>query len=155
MQTEQPIHGRPVDRDRHQLAADAGEHAVLVRAPARERRQVLDDLGRVRVEDVRAVAVDEDPGGVGLVVRVAADVRPAIEHEDALAALARESLGHDAAGETGTDDHDVVAHRYSTEASEPVPEAGGGSSGDVDPDGTTGAVLGAADRAGPGRTALE
>ena len=45
--------------------------------------------------------------------------------------LARELLGHDAAGEAGTDDDDVVAHRYSTEASEPVaPDAGCGSIGD-------------------------
>ena len=61
------------------------QHAVLVRAPLGEARQVGRDLVRVGVEDVRPVAVDEDAVLVVVVEGVAADMRAAVDQQHALA----------------------------------------------------------------------
>jgi hypothetical protein len=53
--------------------------------------------------------MDQDAGVVVPVVRVAADVRPLVDDQDALVELAREPLGENAAGEAGTDDQGVEA----------------------------------------------
>jgi hypothetical protein len=53
--------------------------------------------------------MDEDAGVVVAVVGVAADVRPLVADEDALAADVGEPLGQDAAGEAGADDEGVEA----------------------------------------------
>ena len=98
-----------VDPHRQQLAVDAGEHAVLVRPPLGELRQVLEDVGRVGVEDVRPVGMDEDAGVVVAVVRVAADVRALVDDEHALAEDVGEPFGEHAAGEAGADDEGVEA----------------------------------------------
>ena len=64
------------------------------------------------MEDVRAVAVDQHAGRVMLVIRVAADVRAAVDDEDALAAVCRKTLGEDGAGEPCADDQRVVAFAF-------------------------------------------
>ena len=84
---------------------------MLVRPPLGELRQVIDDLLAVGVEDVRPVFVVEDAGLVGLVIGIAADVRPAVDQQDARAVLARQPLGKDGAGKTGPDDQIIVARR--------------------------------------------
>ena len=67
--------------------------AVLVAGERREAVDVLPDPRVRRVEQVRAVAVDLDAGlGLGLAVGVAADVGPAVEHEDAQSELGRATL---------------------------------------------------------------
>ena len=68
---------------------------MLVRPPLGELRQVVDDLVAVGVEDVRPVLVIEDPGVVGLVIGIAADVRPPVDQQDARAVLARQPLSED------------------------------------------------------------
>ena len=93
-----------VDRDGHELAVHAREHAVLVGPPRGEAREVVEDALRVRVEDVRPVAVDEQAVVVVVVVRVAGDVRALVDDEHALAELGREPFGEDGAGEAGADD---------------------------------------------------
>ena len=58
---------------------------------------------------MRAVAVHLDAGlRLGLGVRVAADVRAAIEHQDPLAQLGRHALGNRQTEESGTDDKEVI-----------------------------------------------
>ena len=49
----------------------------------------------------------QDAGIVVAVVRVAADVRPLVHDQDALAQLRREALGDHTAGEARTDDQCV------------------------------------------------
>ena len=73
------VDGVEVDRDRQQLPVDARQHAVLVRPPLGELREVVEDVARVGVEDVRPVLVDQDARFVVVVVGVAADVRPLVD----------------------------------------------------------------------------
>ena len=86
LQPVEAVDGVEVDRHRQLLAVDAGQHPVLVGPPLGELRQVLEDVGRVGVEDVRPVGVDQDAGVVVAVVGVAADVRALVDDEHALAA---------------------------------------------------------------------
>lgn len=72
--------------------------------PFGEAGKILDDTLGVGVEDVRAVAVDEDAVGVGFVVGVAADVGALVDDQDLLAS-AGQALGDRAAGEAGADDN--------------------------------------------------
>ena len=87
------------------------QHPVLVGAPLGEPRQVLEDLARVGVEDVRPVLVDEDAVLVVVVVGVAADVRPLVDDQDLLAGACRQPLREHAAGEAGADD-EIVEHTH-------------------------------------------
>ena len=109
IEAEQLVERRAVDRDRHQLPAHQGPHAMLVRPPLGELRQIVHDLLAVGVEDVRAVFVVEDAGLVGLVIGVAADVRAPVDQQHARAVLARQALGKNGAGKPGSDDQIIVA----------------------------------------------
>ncbi len=80
------------------------QHAMLVRAPLGELGEIVDDALGIGMEDVRAVAVDQHAGFVVMIVGIAADVRPAIDHQHALVQPGRQPLGQHAAGETGPDD---------------------------------------------------
>ena len=99
-----------VDRNRHELPVDPRLHAVLIRVPLGELRQVLEDRLRVRVEDVRPVLMHEDARVVVVVVRVPADMRAFVDNQDLLAGIHCQPFGHDAAGEAGADD-EVIKHR--------------------------------------------
>ena len=59
------------------------------------------------MEDVRAVLVDQQAGGVEPVIGVAADMAAAVDQQHALVALAGQPLGQHAAGEAGADDEPV------------------------------------------------
>ena len=83
---------------------------MLVAAPLRELREVIKNLARVRVENVRAVFVDQDARLVVMVVGVARDVVAAVHDEDLLVANARQPFGQDAAGETRPDDQIIKSH---------------------------------------------
>ena len=98
-----------VDRDRQQLSVDPRQHAMLVRAPLGELRQVVEDVARVGVEDVRPVLVHEDAGLVVVIVGVAADVRAAVADQHLLARVGGQPLGDRRAGEAGADDQ-VIEH---------------------------------------------
>ena len=107
---EELVDQREVHRERVDLLADPGEHAVLVAGELGEPVDVLPDALVAGVEQVRAVAVDLDPGlGLGLGVGVAADVRPALQHEHALVQLVRGALGDGQPEEAGADDDQVVS----------------------------------------------
>ena len=77
---------------------------------------MIEDLLGVGVEDMRAVLVDQEPGFVVAVVGVAADMRAPVDDEDALAALARETLRENAAGKAGADDQPIIHRSYSAAA---------------------------------------
>ena len=66
------------------------------------------------MENVRAVAVDQDARRVVLVVRVAGDVRPLVHHEHGFVGAAGESLREHCAGETCAHDQHVVRGQTAT-----------------------------------------
>ena len=98
---------RAVDRDRQELAVHARHDPVLVGPPVRELRQVFDGLGVLRVEDVRAVAMDEHAVLVVVVVGVAGNVVAPVDHQHPLVALRGEPLGDHRPGVAGADDEHV------------------------------------------------
>ncbi len=108
---EQHVESRAVDRDRHQLIAHQGAHAVLVRPPLGELRQIFDDLLAVGVEDVRAVLVIHYAVGIRLVVGIAADVIAPVDQQHARVVLACQPLGEHRTGKTSADDQIIVARR--------------------------------------------
>ena len=82
---------------------------MLIRPPLGEPRQVVEDVARVGVKDVRPVLVDQDAGLVVVVVGVAADVRALVADQDVLAGMRGQPLGDRRAGKAGADDQ-VVEH---------------------------------------------
>lgn len=96
------VDGVLVDGDGEQLAVHAGEDPMLVGHPFREAGEVIHHALGVGVEDMRAVAVDENAVGVGFVVGVAADVGALVDDQD-LVTGAGEAFGDHAAGEAGAD----------------------------------------------------
>ncbi len=99
-----------IDRHRQELPVHAGQHAVLVPAPLGELREVIEDLARVRVENVRAVFVHEHARVVVMVVGVARDVVAAVHDEDLFVANARQPFGQHAARVTRPDDQIIKSH---------------------------------------------
>ena len=87
IEPEQDVQRGPVDRHRHKVFADLGQHSVLIGTPAGEARQIGEHLRRVGVEDVRSVFVDHDAGVVEPVEGVAPDVRTPVQDQHALAAV--------------------------------------------------------------------
>ena len=77
---------------------------------------MIEDLLGVGMEDVRAVLVDQQAVIVVAVVGIAADVRAAVDEEDALVALARETFRENAAGEARADNQPIVHGTYSAGA---------------------------------------
>ena len=81
---------------------------MLVRPPFGELRQIIDHLVAVGVKDVRAVFMIQDARIIQLVIGVTADVRTAIDQQDARLVLAGKPLGQDRPGKTGADDQIIV-----------------------------------------------
>ena len=103
------IDGVEVDRDRHQLTIHGGQHLVLVDPPLGELGQVFEDLFRLRVEDVRAVQVNQHTLLVVEVIRIASDVRPLVHHQNAFAHTHGQLFGKHGTRETRADDQVIVA----------------------------------------------
>ena len=82
---------------------------MLVGAPLRELRQVLEDVGRIGVKDVRPVGMNQYAHVVVAVVGIAADVRTLVDDEHALAEHVGEPLGEDTSREAGTDHQGIEA----------------------------------------------
>src|SRR5205085_3548743 len=80
-----------------------GEDAMFVVAPCGEARQVIENLFRIRVENVWAVFVDEDASCVIFVVGISADVATPIAEEDGFTEAAPQPLREDASRESGAD----------------------------------------------------
>ena len=73
---------------------------MLIGAPLGELGEILEDLGRIGMEDVRAIAMDEDPRVIKRIKGIAGDVRPPVDEQDARTVFAGKALGQHAAGET-------------------------------------------------------
>jgi hypothetical protein len=68
------VDGVEVDRNWNQLAVDVSQHLVLILPPTGEPGEVIENLLRVRVEDVRPVSVNQNSGVVVAIIGVAADM---------------------------------------------------------------------------------
>ena len=58
---------------------------MLIRTPRCETREILEYVARVRVKNMRPVFVHENAGGIGMIVRVAADVIAPVADQHRLA----------------------------------------------------------------------
>ena len=79
----QDPHGGEVDRHRDEPAVDLCQHSVLIRSPVGEPREEATHARCGGVEDVRAVAVAQDPMLVGRVVGVPGKVPAPVDDEHA------------------------------------------------------------------------
>ncbi len=81
---------------------------MFVGTPFRELREVIEDLLRVRVEDMRAVFVHQHAERIEVVVSVAGDVRTDIAKKHFFACTAREAFRHYTACVASADDQKVI-----------------------------------------------
>ncbi len=107
VETVQLIEGRPVDRNRHELAPNRAQHSVFIGPPRGEAGEIGEHARGIGVENMRAVAVHAHAVRIEFVVGVAADVETAVDQKDALLELARQPLRHDRSGEAGANDQVV------------------------------------------------
>src|SRR4051794_5657074 len=91
---------------------------MLIRPPGGEPRQVLVDVARVGVEDVRAVLVDQHTGLVIVIVGVAGDVRALVADQYRLAGMGREALRDCGPGKAGADD-EIIEHGIPVQTATP------------------------------------
>ena len=84
---------------------------MLIGTPLGELGEILEDLGRIGMEDVRSIAMDEDPRVIKRVKGIAGDMRPPVDEQDARTVFAGEALGQDAAGESRANDQEVEHRR--------------------------------------------
>ena len=82
---------------------------MLIRAPVRESRQIAKDLGRVRVKDVRPVAVNQNAVLIVIIEGVPADMRTLVADEYSLPGVTCETLRDRCTGEAATDNQ-VIEH---------------------------------------------
>src|SRR6185437_11035023 len=86
---------------------DLRAHAMLIRTPFREPREVLEHLFRVRVENVRAILMDQNAGIIHPVIRIASDMRSAVYQEHAFARAGSKTLRQNRARITCSHDRHV------------------------------------------------
>src|SRR4051794_846811 len=94
---------------------------MLVGTPLGELRQVLEDLGRVGMEDMRTIAMDENPRVIKGVKGVAGNMRSPVDEQDARAVFAGQALGQHAASESGANDQEVEHRRLRPSARRSAP----------------------------------
>src|SRR4051812_47510430 len=90
---------------------------MLIRAPGGEAREVIENLFRVRVKDMRPVFVDEDPGRVVFIVSVSADVIAAVTKQNGFSQATAEPFREHASGETSADDEVIESSHYAASIS--------------------------------------
>jgi hypothetical protein len=88
---------------------------MFVRTPFRELREVIEDLLRVRVKDVRAVFVHEHARFIRMIVGVAGYVRPAVDEQDFLARVPREAFSEHAPGVARANNQVIIHIRESAD----------------------------------------
>src|SRR3546814_3320875 len=79
-----PIKGvqrRPIYGHGHQLAIDLSQHAMLIRPPLRKASEIIENLCRIGMENMRAILMNEDARGVQAIMRIASDVGAAIDQD--------------------------------------------------------------------------
>ena len=87
------------------------EYSVLILAPRGETRKVIENVFGVGVENMRAVFVNEYSGLVVTVVGVAGDMRALVHQQHFFVRVARQTLGQNAAGETGSN-NEIIEHGF-------------------------------------------
>jgi hypothetical protein len=100
-----------IDRDGNESPFDTGQDAMLIGTPLGELGEVLDDLGRIGMEDVWTIPMDENPRVIKRIKRIAGDMRPPVDEQDASTIFAGEALGQHAAGESRANDQEVEHRR--------------------------------------------
>src|SRR3546814_6924542 len=93
-----PIKGvqrRPIYGPGHQLAIDLSQHAMLIRPPLRKAREIIENLCRIGMENMRAILMNEDARSAQAIMRIAPDVGAAIDQQNLLARADGEALSHD------------------------------------------------------------
>jgi len=111
VQTEEGIDGVQIDRDRNEAPFDTGQHAMLIGSPLGELREILEDLGRIGMEDVRAILMDENSGVIKPIKGITGNMRPPVDQQDARTVFAGQALGQHAAGESRANDQEVEHRR--------------------------------------------
>ena len=106
------LEGVEVDGELPVAAIGPREDFVFDRVPFGELAEVLADAVGIRAEIMRAVGVEEDAGGIVMIVGVAGDVVAAIDDQAACAALAGEPLGEHRPGEARADDEVINLLRH-------------------------------------------
>jgi hypothetical protein len=94
---------------RHKVAVYFCEHAMLVTAPCGKARQVIENLWRIGVENVRAVFVHENAGRVVMIECISTDVVASIANEHGLPQTACETFSENTAGKPSADDK-IIEH---------------------------------------------
>src|SRR3546814_14503122 len=92
------VQRRPIYGHGHQLAIDLSQHAMLIRPPLRKAREIIENLCRIGMENMRAILMNEDARGVQAIMRIASDVGAAIDQQHLLARADGEALSHDRSG---------------------------------------------------------
>jgi hypothetical protein len=82
---------------------------VLIRNPFRKLGKILHYVRSIGVENMRAIAMNQDTAGVLHVIRVAPDMPAPFDDENRVAGC-REAFGNNASGKTGSHNQNINLH---------------------------------------------
>jgi hypothetical protein len=100
------VEGGAVDGDRYPHVADLGHHAMLIGPPLGKARQIVDHVLAVGVEDMGAVAMDQNSRfWIALGMAVAGQMIPLIENDNPIIGLCQ-LTGYDGTGKTSSNNDD-------------------------------------------------
>ena len=105
----EPVDCGLVDGEGIEDTVHRGKSAMLIVAPVGEARKVIENLLRVGVKSVRAVAMNQNSMIVIFVVGVAGDVQALVDNENGLAGRS-EAFSQNAPRETGANNQDINSH---------------------------------------------
>src|ERR1051326_5645448 len=88
-----------IDRDRQHLSIDACLDPMLILPPLGKCRKILEELLRISMKNMWAVAVYENPRLVIVIVRISTDMIAAIDEQYALILLRGQTLDKYTSGE--------------------------------------------------------
>ena len=81
---------------------------MLIGPPFGELRQIGEYLGRIGVEDMRPILVDEDPAIVDAVKGITGNMGATINDQNTLSCIVGKPLGHDRAGKSCAHDQIII-----------------------------------------------
>src|SRR5205085_10720690 len=97
------VYSIEVDRDRNLHPINRRQHAVLILTPFRKAAQILKDIGRIGMKNMRSVLVYKNAIIVVKIVCIAADMRTDIADQQLFPDAVRQPLGKNTAGKPGSD----------------------------------------------------